>query len=106
VYGHVEQRDGGDPVPYVTVTITGDEDPFKGPYSAKTNENGDYTIIILEFHKATPGEVDDIDGVEFEAEVTGANVESDDTPEWEVSNDCDESGAIQIMRLDWKRKDL
>jgi hypothetical protein len=93
-------------VPYVTIQITGDQSPFKGPYTAKTNEDGDYTIIILEFHKATPEQFEEIDGVEFEAEIVGgSNVKSEDTPDWEVSNDCDESGAIQIMEIDWQRKE-
>lgn len=99
VYGHVFQRSGGAPVPYVTIQIKGDEDQFKGPYIGKTNENGDYTILIAELNG-------DLNGVEFEAEVIGgAGVESLDTPDWEVSDDCKKDGAIQVMRIDWKRKD-
>ena len=97
--GRVYQHDSEDPIQYVTIQVTGDEDPYKGPYTAKTNEDGYYTVVIGPLK-------DDIDGVEFKAVVTGgAGVVSEDDPDWEVSSDCKDEDAIQIMEIDWERKD-
>jgi hypothetical protein len=98
VIGRVYHQDGEAPIQHVTVQVTGDEDPYKGPYKAKTNEDGYYTIVIGELK-------DDIDGVEFKAIITGGpGVESLDDPEWKVSSDCEYEDAIQIMEIDWQRK--
>ena len=99
VYGQVYTQDGENPIQYVTVKVKGDENPYKGPFITKTNENGDYTILIGELKS-------DIDGVEFEAEIIGGSgVKSLDTPDWEVSDDCEDSSAIQVIKIDWQRRD-
>lgn len=98
VIGRVINRDGGDGVQYVTIRVTGDEDEYKGPYTAKTDEDGYYTVLIGELDK-------DIDGVEFDVEVIGANVRSE-SYEWEAGGDCHKEEDIQIMELKWERKDL
>jgi hypothetical protein len=104
VYGRVTEKGSDTPVQYVTIEITGDEDPFKGPYTGKTNEKGDYSIVILSFHDE-PDKAKEIDGVDFEAEVTGgSNVKSEDKHEWNVSDDCEESGAIQVVEINWMQK--
>jgi hypothetical protein len=104
VYGRVTEKSSGRPVQYVTIEVTGDEDPFEGPFIGKTSENGDYSIVILSFHDE-PDKADKIDGVDFEAEVTGGpNVESEDKHEWKVSDDCEESGAIQVVEINWMQK--
>ena len=95
----MRQDRGGDAVPFVTIQVTGDKDQFKGPYTAKTNEKGDYTILITEL-------TSNVDGVEFKAEVIGGpGVNSKDKPKWTVDDDCKKEGAIQVMEIDWERKD-
>ncbi len=99
VYGYVHQHDKEDePIPNVKIQVTGDKDKYKGPYIGKTDKDGNFTILISELK-------DNVDGVEFKAEVIGSNnVESKDKPKWEVSKDCEQDGAIQIMKIIWKRK--
>jgi hypothetical protein len=98
VFGRVLNRNGDSPVQHVTIEVTGDKNAFKGPYTAKTDKDGYYTVVISELKS-------EIDGVEFKAEVTGPNVESE-SYEWEVSSDCHEDGAIQVVELEWERRDL
>jgi hypothetical protein len=96
--GRVYEQNGEAPIEYVTVQVTGDDDPYRGPYTAKTNKDGQYTIFI-------GGLNDDIDGVEFEAKIIGGpGVESLDEVDWEVSSDCEDEDAIQIFIIDWQRK--
>lgn len=96
--GRVYQQNGEAPIEYVTVQVTGDEDPYRGPYTAKTNADGEYTILIGELNN-------DIDGVEFEAIITGGpGVKSLDEVDWTVSSDCDDEDAIQIFIINWQRK--
>ena len=99
VIGHVRQRNGHAPVPYVTIQVTGSKKPYKGPYTAKTNENGDYTVLIGPLS-------DEVDDVEFEVRVVGgSNVKSEDSPEWTADKDCKKDDAIQVIRINWKRKE-
>jgi len=100
VVGKVVEKGSDRPVQYVTIQVKGDEDPYKGPFVGKSNENGDYTVLIGVLKE-------DIDGVDFEVEVIGgANVKSEDDWEWKAGDDCgDSSGDIQIMEIDWFKKD-
>lgn len=99
VYGKVYTKSGKNPIQYVVVMVTGAKDPYKGPYFAKTDKDGKYTILIGELNE-------DFDGVEFEAKIVGgAGVESLDTPDWEVSDNCKDDNAIQVMKINWRRKD-
>jgi len=96
--GRVINRSGDDPVQYVTIEVTGDEDGFKGPYTAKTDKDGYYTVVISVL-------TEEIDGVEFKAKIIGPNVKTE-SYKWEVSDDCHDGDAIQIMELEWERRDL
>jgi hypothetical protein len=84
-------------VQYVTVEVKGKEDKYKGPYSGRTDKDGRYNILIGPLN-------DDLDDVEFEAKVVGAGVESEDSPDWIVSSDCDQDDANQIYEINWVRK--
>lgn len=96
--GRVYQQNGEAPIEHVTVQVTGDENPYKGPYTAKSNKDGEYTILIGELNK-------NIDGVEFEAIITGGpGVVSLDKVEWEVSDNCEDENAIQIFIIKWQRR--
>jgi hypothetical protein len=96
--GRVYEQNGEAPIEHVTVQVTGDEDPYRGPYTAKTNKDGEYTVFIS-------GLNEDINGVEFEAVIIGGpGVESLDEVDWEVSDDCEDDDAIQIFIIDWQRK--
>lgn len=82
---------------YVTIQVTGDEDEFKGPFIGKTDHRGDFTIYI--------GPIDKAGGIEFKAEVIGGpGVDSEDKPEWKTSKDCKADGTIQVMKINWGRK--
>jgi hypothetical protein len=98
VIGRVYNRNGETPVQYVTVEVTGDEDAFKGPYTAKSDKDGYYTVLIGAL-------TEEIDGVEFKAKIIGPNVETE-SYKWEVSDDCHDEDGIQIMELEWERRDL
>lgn len=81
---------------WVTIQVTGKDD-FKGPYIGKTGADGKYAILI--------GPVNDkIDGVEFKVKVIGEGVESEDTVEWEASDNCEEGEGIQVKEINWARK--
>jgi hypothetical protein len=83
-------------IEHVTVQITGDESPYEGPYTAKTDKDGYYTIVIGTFNK-------DVDGVEFKAEIIGPGVESKDKPKWKTGKDCtDDDTQIVEIRWEWK----
>jgi len=98
VYGKVIDDKSKDPVPYVTFEVTGDKKPFKGPYTAQSNEKGDYTILIGELS-------DKVEGVEFKMKVTGGEgVKSEDKPTWITGKDCEDSSSIQIMKINWAKK--
>jgi hypothetical protein len=99
VYGRVYTQDGEDPIEHVTVKVTGNKNPYKGPYTGKTDKDGNYSILIGELKR-------DIDNVDFKAVITGgAGVESVDDPKWEVSDDCNDNNAIQVIRIDWQLQD-
>jgi hypothetical protein len=93
-------RDGDeeddDPIPNVTIQVTGDEDGFRGPYYATTGSDGSYGLVIGEFGKVP-------ERVEFKAEVYGPDVETDDSPEWKTTDDCHADDAVQVMRIDWAK---
>lgn len=93
--GQVREKDTDNPVQYVTIEVRGDDDKYKGPYIGRTDQEGKYGIFI-------GGLEDDVDGVEFEAKVVGAGVESEDSPNWTVSDDCDD--GIQIYEINWDKK--
>ncbi len=98
VTGRVFDRDSDDPVPYVTIQVTGDTDEYKGPYIGKTDQDGNYTILISELN-------DSIDDVEFTVEVIGGSgVESKDKLEWRAGDNCKDDDDIQIMEIRWERK--
>jgi len=87
--------DDDDPIPNVTIIVTGDEANYAGPYYGTSDAEGVYAIVIGEYGKV--GEV------EFRAEVYGAD--TDNEPEWETTESCHEDDSIQIMRIDWIRDD-
>lgn len=95
VKGKVTEKGSDTPVPWVTIEVTG-EDEFKGPYIGKTGSDGKYSILIGPVN-------DDINGIEFKVKVVGAGAESEDTVEWEASDECEGDG-IQIMEVEWVRK--
>ncbi|MEW5958490.1 MAG: carboxypeptidase-like regulatory domain-containing protein [Chloroflexota bacterium] len=97
VVGRVLDR-SDNPVQYVTIEVTGDKDDYKGPYTAKTDKDGYYTVLIGELSEK-------IDGVEFKVKVIGPNVKTE-SHEWEASKDCHKDGAIQVMEIEWDKKDL
>ncbi len=101
VYGRVEEKSNDQPIPHVMIEVVRDDDEddfddFQGPFTAKTDENGDYSIYV--------GPIDDAGGIRLKARVVGGpGVISEDEPEWETSSDCDD--GIQVMEIDWGRKD-
>lgn len=97
VYGRVVRADKTkEGIEYVTVQVTGDKNPYKGPYTAKTNKDGYYTIVIGELKN-------DVDDVEFKAEIVGPGVVSEDKPKWKTGKDCNED--TQIVEIEWKWKE-
>lgn len=96
VKGKVTEKGNDNPVQWVTIEVTG-EDEFKGPYIGKTGSDGKYTILIGPVN-------DDINGIEFKVKVVGAGAESEDTVKWEASDDCEGDEDIQVMEIDWVRK--
>lgn len=93
-------RDGDDDddplMPNVTIQVTGDEDGFRGPYRATTNSNGEYGLVIGELGTVP-------ERVEFRAEIFGPDVNTDNRPEWSISDDCHEDNALQVLRVDWSK---
>jgi hypothetical protein len=98
VYGRVREKGSDRPVQFATIEVKGDDSDFQGPYIGRTNHEGRYDIFIAGI------ENDDINGVEFEAKVVGAGVESEDTPKWEVSTDCNDENAVQVYEINWDKK--
>jgi hypothetical protein len=96
VVGRVRDKGDDKPVQWVTIEITGNEDDVRGPFTGKTNADGNYNIYI--------GSLDDVGGVELKARVTGPNAISEDEPEWVVVDNCDSDDANQIMEIDWDMK--
>ena len=99
--GWVREKGNKSPVPNVQIQVTNIDDQtdekFGGPFTGSTNSNGDYTIVI-----GPPG---DVGKIRFKAEVIGGpGVISEDKPEWESSKDCHDSSAVQVMRVNWGRK--
>ena len=96
VIGRVVDRDDKDKgIQWVTIEVTGDDNPYKGPYYGKSNDRGDYTVLIGELKS-------DIDEVEFEAKVVGgANVESEDDHEWTFGDDCHDDDQFQVVEINW-----
>ena len=94
-------KNGGDDdaprMPGVTIMVTGDEDGFRGPYYGTTDSDGDYAIVLGELGKIP-------ERVEFKAEIFGPGVDTDDEPEWSVSDDCHGDDANQIMDIEWYKK--
>jgi hypothetical protein len=98
VYGRVREKGSDRPVQFATIEVKGDDSDFKGPYIGKTNHEGRYDIFISGI------ENEDVNGVNFEAKVVGAGVESEDSPDWLVSTDCHDEDAIQVYEIDWDKK--
>jgi hypothetical protein len=93
----VREKGSDRPVQFATIEVKSDDNDYKGPYIGQTNSDGRYDIFIS-------GLEDDIDGVEFEAKVVGAGVETEDGVKWEVSTDCHEEDAIQVYEINWDKK--
>lgn len=83
--------DDDDPVANVTIEVTGDTDGYRGPYYGTTASDGKYTIVIGEFKQ--------VKDLEFKAEVYGAD--TDNEPEWSVSDNCHDDNSVQIVEIDW-----
>ncbi len=97
VKGTVKEKDNDQPVQFVTIRVKGDDDDFKGPFIGQTDEEGYYGIYI--------GPLSEVGKVEFVARVIGgANVKVEDQIRWTTSKDCEADGAIQVMEIDWGRK--
>ncbi len=98
VYGKVRDGDDDDddPMPNVTIKVTGNEDPYKGPFYATTDSAGKYSLVI--------GELKDVGEMEFKAEIFGDGVDTQGEPEWETDDDCHENNAVQIMKINWGKK--
>jgi hypothetical protein len=95
VTGRVVTKGGDDGVQWVTIEVTGDDDPYKGPFYGKSDSRGDYTVLIGELKE-------DVDGVEFEAKIVGgAGVEPEDDFEWTVDSDCHDENTVQVVEIDW-----
>jgi hypothetical protein len=95
VFGRVVGKGDDKPVQYVTLEVTGDKSPYKGPYFGKTNERGDYSVVISELKQ-------DVDGVEFKIQVQeSGSVISEDDYEWQVDSDCHSDGTVQVMEVNW-----
>ncbi len=96
VYGVV--RDGDDDndpiIPNVTIQVTGDDDPYKGPYYATTDSDGFYGIVF--------GEFGEVGRVKFTAKVYGNNVSSEERV-WETDKDCHDEDNIQVMKINWAK---
>jgi hypothetical protein len=90
-------EDDDDPIPNVTIQVTGDEDGFRGPYYSTTGADGKYGLVIGEFGKVPTR-------VEFRAEIFGPDVKTDDRPRWKTTNDCHADDAVQVMRIDWRKE--
>jgi hypothetical protein len=93
----VREKGSDRPVQFAAIEVKSDDNDYKGPYTDQTNSDGRYDIFIS-------GLKDDIDGVTFKAKVVGAGVESEDTVEWEVSTDCHDEDAIQVLEINWDKK--
>lgn len=95
VIGRVVEKGGSQPVQNVTLEVKGDKNPYKGPFFGRTNEKGDYTVLV--------GEVkNDVNGVEFEIKVQeSSGVVSEDKHKWKVSSDCHKDGVVQVMEVNW-----
>ena len=97
VRGRVTEKGRDDGVEYVTIEVRGDDDPFKGPFFGKTNSRGDYNIYI--------GSLEDVGEMEFQAIVVGGgDIESEDKVEWQISDDCHDDDAIQVLEINWTRE--
>ena len=80
----------------VTIEVVGDDDVYGGPFYGVTGSDGVYNIVIGEYDKV--GEID------FRAEVFGPDADTDNEPEWTVSDDCHETDPIQVYIIDWAWK--
>jgi hypothetical protein len=95
VIGRVVEKGGSQPVQNVTLEVKGDKNPYKGPFFGRTNEKGDYTVLIGELKN-------DVNGVEFEIKVQeSSGVVSEDKHKWKVSSDCHSDGVVQVMEVNW-----
>jgi hypothetical protein len=91
----VVEKGGSQPVQNVTLEVKGDKNPYKGPFFGRTNEKGDYTVLIGELKN-------DVNGVEFEIKVQeSSGVVSEDKHKWKVSSDCHSDGVVQVMEVNW-----
>jgi hypothetical protein len=102
VVGRVVEKGSERPVQFVAIEVSGDEDPYKGPFVAKTNSDGYYTIVIDELNE-------NVDGIDFKVQVIGGdNVDSEDEPRWQAGDNCssdEDNDDIQVMEINWYRKD-
>ena len=96
VTGRVRDRGNDDPVQWVTIQVTGDDDDdeFNGPFIGKTGSDGRYAIFI--------GPINEVGHSRFKVEVIGGpNVESEDIVEWETSDDCHDGQESQVLDIRW-----
>jgi hypothetical protein len=95
VIGRVVDKGNDKGIQWVTIEVTGDDDPYKGPFYGKSNERGDYTVLIGELKN-------NVDETEFEAKVVGGgNVVSEDDHEWIFTDDCHDDDGVQIVEINW-----
>lgn len=105
VTGWVREKGNDQGVPNVTVQVVREVDDdddegdtkFLGPFTAKTDANGNYNLYI--------GPIGDAKNMTFKAKITGGSgVVSEDEPEWDTGGDCHDGNNIQVMRIEWVRK--
>ncbi len=99
VAGKVYKRNDDDEViSGVTIQVTGDEDGFRGPYYGTTDSKGRYGIVIAGYGKIP-------ERVKFTAKIYGPDTKTDDDPSWNFTKDCDSDDALQIMKINWSKRE-
>jgi len=95
VVGRVVDKGNDKGIQWVTIEVKGDDDPYKGPFYAKSDERGDYTVLIGELKN-------NVDEVEFDTQVVGGgSVVSEDDYQWTFGDDCHNDDDFQVMEINW-----
>ncbi len=87
--------DDDDPMPNVTIKVTGKKGGYEGPFYATTGSDGKYSLVI--------GELEDVGAIELGASVFGDGVNTENAPRWITDDDCDDDDSLQIMKINWAK---